>query len=109
MSKVTVSINYSQMENLFEKAIDDALQELAPILERYAKKNHDYINRTGALSNSTIGSAIKNHLQLGAGMEYASFVHAWDPWLDDTMQSNESLIMKTLNKHIANACRIINK
>ena len=109
MSKITVSINYSQMENLFEKAIDDALLELAPILEKYAKKNHNYINRTGALTGSIIGNAIKNNLALGSSIEYASFVHAWDPWLDDTMQSNETLIMKTLNKHIATACRTINK
>lgn len=107
--KVSVQINYKQMENLFEKAIDDALTELAPILEKYAQKNHQYINRTGNLSKSIIGNAIKNSLTLDAGMEYASYVHNWDPWLDDTMKINEKIIMKTLDKHIKIACGIINK
>ena len=107
--KISVQIDYKQMENLFEKAKDDALNELSPILERYAQKNHNYNNRTGNLSRSIIGNAIKNTLTLNAGMEYASFVHAWDPWLDETMVNNEQLIMKTLNRYISDACNKINK
>ena len=104
--KVDVNIDTNEIERRINRGIDKANDYLTPILEKYAKTNHIYKNRTNNLTNSTVVRDIRKGLELTATASYAGYVAgghgSWsgDTWLQDAIKDNERLILDTYNEYI---------
>jgi hypothetical protein len=110
-----IDIDFNKIEKYLNEAIDEAIIELAPILEDYARTKHSYKDRSGNLSKNTLAKPLGNKLKVLANTLYADFVIKGtsnitpDKGLEDIIKENEKLINDTLNKHINKALSKLNR
>lgn len=108
---VSIKLEYrflNRWDKDLDIAIEEALEEISPVLERYAKANHKYQNRTGLLTSQTFAEAIKTQLIFGNDAPYAEYVKephgTWDgdDWIQEALVDNREFILSTIEKHITN-------
>jgi hypothetical protein len=101
--------NLDKMQARWEQGIDAAAEEIAHLLEAYAKSNHLWTPRTGNTDNSTKGTVAERTREyvlvvLSAGMEYDVFLETarqgkW-AWLWPAVEANRENILKILARHL---------
>lgn len=101
--------NLDKRERTWEQGIEDAADEIAHLLESYAKSNHLWKPKTGNTDTSTKGSVaeLTNEyalIVLSAGMDYDVFLELaragkWS-WLWPAIEANPKRIMQILVKHL---------
>ena len=105
--KVKVNIDVNAITATIESGINKAIKVLSPQLTAYAKTHHRYNDVSGSLSNSISTDQLNLGLRLKADELYGVFIHdgfkTWapDPWLEETLNANEKLIVDTLNEYIS--------
>jgi len=103
-----VQANLLKIGELMGAAMNTAMNEIAQMLEEYAKQNHPWVNQTGDTEASITGAVVKATateiiLSLSAGMPYDVFLELahngnW-AWLWPSMTANEDQILNLLRDH----------